>query len=173
VARYRRGLARAGVDYALAARDEGDLAPGETVARRVLGILTDLGGDRLDDDLAGRVAEVRTALAVVLITRTRPGEAAREIDAAEATVRRLKAPEWQLPYNLACARALLGAAVPPGPDHDAQFDRALANLRLALRAGCRDAAYVRADPDLESLRPRADFQALLLDMAFPADPFAR
>jgi hypothetical protein len=29
------------------------------------------------------------------------------------------------------------------------------------------------DPDLRPLKPRADFQNLLRDLAFPADPFAR
>jgi hypothetical protein len=32
---------------------------------------------------------------------------------------------------------------------------------------------MRRDPDLDPLRPRADFQVFLLDLAFPADPFTR
>jgi hypothetical protein len=42
-----------------------------------------------------------------------------------------------------------------------------------MAAGYRDVAWMRRDPDLDPLRPRADFQVLLLDLAFPADPFTR
>jgi hypothetical protein len=32
---------------------------------------------------------------------------------------------------------------------------------------------MRTDTDLDPLRSRADFQLLMTDLAFPADPFAR
>ena len=31
----------------------------------------------------------------------------------------------------------------------------------------------KTDPDFDPLRSRPDFQALLMDLAFPVDPFAR
>jgi hypothetical protein len=46
-------------------------------------------------------------------------------------------------------------------------------LRRAIAAGYRDVNWMRRDPDLSPLRSRPDFQVLLLDVAFPADPFAR
>jgi hypothetical protein len=49
----------------------------------------------------------------------------------------------------------------------------MAALRRAINAGSDDVEHVRQDPDLESLRVRRDFRRLLLDLAFPADPFAR
>ena len=53
------------------------------------------------------------------------------------------------------------------------LERAMEMLRRAVAAGYWDIAWMRRDPDLDPLRPRADFQVLLLDLAFPADPFTR
>jgi hypothetical protein len=49
----------------------------------------------------------------------------------------------------------------------------IADLRRAVAAGYRNYAHMRKDPDLDPLRRRADFQQLMLDLAFPADPFTR
>jgi eukaryotic-like serine/threonine-protein kinase len=54
-----------------------------------------------------------------------------------------------------------------------EADRAMAVLRIAVAAGYRDAAGLRTDPDLAPLRDRPDFRLLLLDLSFPAEPFAR
>jgi hypothetical protein len=64
------------------------------------------------------------------------------------------------------------------PDEDRVWlagssDRAMAALRRAVDAGFGYVALLRTEEDLAPLRSRPDFQALLLDMAFPADPFAR
>lgn len=53
-------------------------------------------------------------------------------------------------YNLACARA-----------RQDKGEQAIAALRDAVEGGFHDAAHMQADPDLESLRERPDFQALL------------
>jgi hypothetical protein len=45
-------------------------------------------------------------------------------------------------------------------------------LRRAADAGFRLVDDYRDDPDLNPLRDRADFRALLLGLEFPADPFA-
>ncbi|MDR3637621.1 MAG: serine/threonine-protein kinase [Isosphaeraceae bacterium] len=56
-------------------------------------------------------------------------------------------------------------------ERTAAFDRAVTDLRRAVKAGFRDAEQVRAATDFGPLRARRDFQALLTDMAFPVDPF--
>ena len=43
----------------------------------------------------------------------------------------------------------------------------------ALAAGFATVAWISQDPDLELLRSRDDFRMLMMDLAFPADPFAR
>jgi hypothetical protein len=45
--------------------------------------------------------------------------------------------------------------------------------RRAVAAGWPDVALVRTDTDLDPSRSRSDFQLLMMDMAMPADPFAR
>ena len=48
-------------------------------------------------------------------------------------------------------------------------------LKQAIAAGWNDAKLTGRDPDLDPIRGREDFRRLLdelLDLAFPADPFA-
>jgi serine/threonine-protein kinase len=82
-------------------------------------------------------------------------------------------------YNLACSHAgLSGLAAEPGsemtPDEGrAEAERAMECLARAVAAGYRNLEWMRLDGDLNALRPRADFQLLMMDVAFPDDPFAR
>jgi serine/threonine-protein kinase len=85
-------------------------------------------------------------------------------------------------YNLACLESLASAAAlrdvgrPPAECTTLARRRAedaIAALRRAIAAGYRDAAKLAKDRDLDPLRERADFQALLMDQAFPDDPFRR
>jgi serine/threonine-protein kinase len=48
----------------------------------------------------------------------------------------------------------------------------MAALRRAVAKGYRAPDDLRTDPCLEPLRPRRDFQLLLLDLEFPDAPFA-
>ncbi len=52
-------------------------------------------------------------------------------------------------------------------------DRAMAALLRATDAGYRNFDKLRTDPYLRLLRDRADFRVLLLDLAFPNDPFTQ
>jgi serine/threonine-protein kinase len=99
----------------------------------------------------------------------RDAEAMASWRRATAEGRRLRPSDGESLYYLACCHALLGgAAAAP-----AELDRAMAVLRQAVAAGYRSLDCMRRDPDLDPLRPRPDFGALLLDLAFPAEPFAR
>ncbi len=82
---------------------------------------------------------------------------------------------------LASTYSLLSACPAPGgppPTPEARAARqalgncAVMNLGRAFDAGYRDWKWSRTDPDLSALRTRDDFQTLINDMAFPADPFA-
>ena len=44
-------------------------------------------------------------------------------------------------------------------------------LRKAVAAGFRDEASLRTDPDLDSLRHEPDFPMIVMDAAFPEQPF--
>jgi serine/threonine-protein kinase len=67
-------------------------------------------------------------------------------------------------YDLACVYALAAATLPPA-DADAAAARAVELLRRAIAAGFPGRAQLLKDDDLAALRPRADFAALLWDIA--------
>lgn len=52
-------------------------------------------------------------------------------------------------------------------------NRAIHYLTRAVRAGYRNLASMKTDPEFESLHSRSDFADLLADAGFPADPFVR
>ena len=54
-----------------------------------------------------------------------------------------------------------------------EADAAMALLHKAVAMGYRDADAFRGGGDLDPLRGREDFRLLAMDMAFPAEPFAR
>jgi tetratricopeptide (TPR) repeat protein len=80
-------------------------------------------------------------------------------------------------YNLACTLALASTVSEPGEGaaaaerQDRDRDRAAATIRRAIKMGFTNAEVFKNDPDFDSLRSRPDFQALLMDLAFPVDPF--
>ncbi len=82
-------------------------------------------------------------------------------------------------YGIACALSLLsGLAAEAASGLTASegrtaADDAMATLRQAAAAGWRDVAAMDANPDLGPIRSRPDYKMLRLDMAVPADPFAR
>jgi hypothetical protein len=51
--------------------------------------------------------------------------------------------------------------------------QAIETLRRAFSDGYTNAENLRIDPELDPLRDRNDFRDLRLDLAFPAEPFAR
>jgi serine/threonine-protein kinase len=82
-------------------------------------------------------------------------------------------------YNLACDHALLAgvAGLPgsgvPADEGRGEADRAMAELRRAAATGFRMLTLMAFDHDLDPLRSRSDFQVLMMDLAFPDDPFDR
>ena len=82
-------------------------------------------------------------------------------------------------FGLACARATVAAAaatggtVPSDGTAPGPADQAMNDLRRAAEAGHRNPAAYRYEPALGPLRARDDFRLLMLDLDFPADPFAR
>jgi tetratricopeptide (TPR) repeat protein len=52
-------------------------------------------------------------------------------------------------------------------------DHAMVSLRRSAEQGKLEPSDLKADKDLDPLHSRPDFQLLMMDLAFPADPFAR
>jgi serine/threonine-protein kinase len=79
-------------------------------------------------------------------------------------------------YNLACCLAQCSALGNHDDDAPADAslqdaDRAVNALRCAIELRACDYATIQGDTDLDPLRDRADFKALVMDLAFPAEPF--
>ncbi|HEV3166886.1 MAG TPA: protein kinase, partial [Isosphaeraceae bacterium] len=100
---------------------------------------------------AGRLAEARAAF-----------ESASEIDLSLAGTY----PATR--YNLACSLALMIPVSEP-ERREALAVRAVEALRLAIAAGYENIGNLKLDHDIDALRPRADFQALLTGLQAKAD----
>ena len=76
-----------------------------------------------------------------------------------------------------CHASLSWAAGRPGSgvsadEADAEAAKALALLRRAAAMGYRNPATYRNETALDPLRGRPDFRLMMMDLAFPAEPFA-
>jgi tetratricopeptide (TPR) repeat protein len=115
---------------------------------------------------------------LVLAESGRPAEAAAALRESIAFLAGLAAPAAGDLYGLACGQSLLaGVAEQAGSglsadEGRAAADAAIVDLRRAYAVGWSNAAWMRIDPDLVPIRSRPDFRMLLMDMDFPADPFA-
>jgi hypothetical protein len=58
-------------------------------------------------------------------------------------------------------------------DAAGEADAAMVLLRKVVAMGFRNAAAFRTEDALDPLRGRDDFRLLMMDLATPADPFAR
>jgi serine/threonine protein kinase/Flp pilus assembly protein TadD len=76
-------------------------------------------------------------------------------------------------YNLACVYSLSSSATRELSVRDRYAARATVMLRKAAQKGYRDAAHLKQDTDFAPIHERSEFQGLIMDLAFPADPFAR
>jgi tetratricopeptide (TPR) repeat protein len=78
-------------------------------------------------------------------------------------------------HDLACSHVLWSSAGREGaiapPEREARTQRALAALRRAAEAGVVKLDQIRRDPVLNPLRPRPDFQQIIMDLSFPIDVF--
>jgi len=132
---------------------------------------TDLNRSNLADTVRRR--------GVVYRRCSRVAEAAADFRVSADLLGRLANPSSEDLYNLTCSLALLsGVADRPGSGLSAaegqgEADSAMVALRRAVDAGWRDVSGARNDSDLDPIRSRPDFRILMLDLEFPADPFAR
>jgi hypothetical protein len=114
--------------------------------------------------------------------RYRAGEAARAVD----PLRRAVALREAIPnlsrdalLDLVRGQALMAALAVDSrsglsrADGLAHAERAMTGLREAIGKADRKLDILRTDTDLDSLRSRLDFRILMMDLAMPADPFAR
>ena len=141
--------------------------------------------DRLSKAQPAMAAHLETYLVSALKGIGATQQSAGRIADAAASWRRAVAADEKLRtadlFTLAslagCHARLGGIAGTPGSgltaaDGAAELDTAMAVLRRAVAAGYRQVDAMKRDPDLDPLRGRADFQSLMMDLAFPSNPFA-
>jgi serine/threonine-protein kinase len=127
-------------------------------ARLADGLRLRAGLELAAGDAAGAVADASRAVALLEAQPARDGR------------------QW---FTLACARTTLAAAAgrdgtgPSTAESSGLADRAIDDLRRAAAMGYRSPAAYRYEPALGPLRGRDDFRLLMMDVTFPAEPFAR
>jgi serine/threonine-protein kinase len=119
------------------------------------------------DDLSGIHARLATAYAAT----GRAAEAQASMREAERVLEQVPVPTTEVFATLASGYAALSWSV--GPEQRRGYaDRAIAALRRAVAGGWRSADELKSDPNFAPLRSRSDYEALLMDLSFPDDPFA-
>jgi serine/threonine-protein kinase len=114
-------------------------------------------------------ASVELHCLIHLLPLLEPAEAVSRVAAARRRAEGVARHGPDLFFDLACCEAQLVGR--PGAGDAAES--AMASLRRAVADGYRNADWMRVVPMLASLRDRPDFQDLIRDLTFPADPFAR
>jgi serine/threonine-protein kinase len=110
-----------------------------------------------------------TNVSELMNDRGRPAEAVPF--ALEARALTEGFPEYVLPIAAQLSRA--GGLVPEGrADRERYLDLAMETLRQAISSGATTFSQILGDRNFAPLRPRKDFQVLICDPIFPADPFA-
>ena len=131
---------------------------------------------RYRSQLADGIRRVGT----VLQAAGRTADAIAHYRQSLAELERLETPTPTDIYDMACCRSLIsGAASEPGSgmttaEGRAEAERAVVGVRRAFDAGYSNLSWIRTgDPDLKPIRSRRDFQLLMMDLIFPAQPFAK
>ncbi len=80
-------------------------------------------------------------------------------------------------FRACCHGSLAGLAGAAGSGISAaeaasQAEEAIAIVRRTVAGGYRDVHLLRVEPGLAPLRSREDFRMLMMDLSFPAEPFA-
>ena len=178
-ASYRAGLANCETNTAAALIDLGRLSEARACCDRAISAFENLlKGDPKDEAHANNLA--------MSLLRSGSVRMATGDDAGAADDWRRAASLYashRLIYEAAIFRAcchggLAGLAARPGTgvsgeEGAAHAEQAMAILRGAFAGGYRDIDLLEAEHGLDPLRARVDFRSMMMDMAFPAEPFSR
>jgi eukaryotic-like serine/threonine-protein kinase len=109
----------------------------------------------------------------------RPADAVAYYRRSIAILEGLKKPRALDIYDAACCHSLISGVATQArsglsaDESSVEAARAVAGIRQAFEAGYANVVWVRTgDPDLKPVRSRADFQALMMDLVMPVEPFA-
>jgi hypothetical protein len=169
---YRLDMLRVRIQQFNLSRNEGDRAAEDQAARAAVEGCNPLTRGDAPNDWLACAATCHLNLALASLDNNRRAEAERALRTAESLRDRLKPVDPSVHYDVACVLAQLSVRADSTADRAALNDRAMNTLLLAATTGYRNHAHMRNDSDLVPLRHRSEYQLLLLDLAFPEDPFA-
>jgi serine/threonine-protein kinase len=139
-----------------------------------------LEADPHDEPSLAFCADSLRRIGTTFFAAGRPADAVAYCRRSIALLNGLKQPRALDLYDEACCHSLIaGAAKLAGSGVSAaeglaEADRAVAGVRQAFEAGYGNLVWVQTgDPDLNPIRSRPDFQALMMDRSMPVEPFAR
>jgi serine/threonine-protein kinase len=183
VLRYRRDWAHGLDNLGNVQRDLGQFDEAKRSYRESLRILDELeGADPGRNFLRRQRAQTLAHLGSLERIAGRPRTALETLRHALEITEGITEPDGRLLYDLAGVLSQLvalaqqsSAELLPADRADciAAGDRAMTALRRGVAMGFRDTSRLRGETDLEPIRRRPDFQALLGDLTFPADPFTQ
>jgi serine/threonine protein kinase/WD40 repeat protein len=131
-----------------------------------------------DDVVASQLSICLTFLGNALLNEKRMDDAAASFEDARQLLESMRQRSAVDLYNLTCVSARLSSLPDAtcGPQTARErarlADRAIEVLQQSVAAGMNDFNHIDRDPDLESIRNRPEFRALILDGKFPRNPFA-
>jgi eukaryotic-like serine/threonine-protein kinase len=138
-----------------------------------------LDRDPMSAEFRAKVWSLASERAEILLKHGRVAQAVESLESLSGE----PCPVGSLYYNVACLYARAAKVTAEVPQVSAEQgreararaynDHAVELLRKASSAGFREASQFAQDDDLAPLRSRPDFQVLMMDLAFPAKPFAR
>jgi tetratricopeptide (TPR) repeat protein len=135
--------------------------------------------DPNDFSARSRWADALRRIGTALQASRRPAEAIGYYRQSMAILEGLRSPTPTDVYDVACCHSLIAGAAPePGSGLTPSYgrdeaERSVAGVRGAFARGYNNLEWVRhGDPDLKPIRHRPDFQMLVMDLEFPAHPFA-
>ena len=178
-ASYRGGLANCETNTAAGLIELGRLSEARACCDRAIAALEDLlKGDPKDEAQANNLAmSLLRSGSVRMATGDDAGAAADWRRAVSLYASHRLIYEAAI-FRACCHGALAGLAARPGTgvsdqEGAAHADQAMAILRSTFAGGYRDLDLLQAEHGLDPLRSRADFRSMMIDMAFPAEPFSR
>jgi serine/threonine-protein kinase len=174
----RDGLAYCESNLAAALTAAGRLSEARACCDRAIALREDLIKERpKKGDLAEGLAEALLRSGAVRLAAGDPPGAAADRHRA-TTLYAIHPPSGERAIIQACCQGSLaglsgvaGAGV-TATEAQLQADQAIAILRKEVAAGYRDADLLRVEPGLASIRSRKEFRMMMMDLDFPAEPFA-
>jgi tetratricopeptide (TPR) repeat protein len=179
VLRFQLGLAATHDSFGSALRKMGKPAEALRSYEAARGVWETLARDNpTHTEYLWDVALNHAIVGKVLTSMGKPDEAIASFRLARTASQRLPS-DWMYLYNQARFSSLAageagkhGSGMTPAEGR-AEANRAMDTLRRAVAAGFRNVVVMQNDTNLDPLRGRDDFRLLMMDLAFPFDPFAR